>query len=393
MLTDASPRFVARVKKAYGNRLNGDLSVSSTQGVLDEDELARRLSDGSPGVVVVGPDAPVERTLEISELLDRVRPDISVVIVAEPTPDLWERAVQAGARDVVDPSVPDDELHDRLERARETSERRRSCAEQLAASSIPARARVITVVSAKGGSGKTALATNLAVALALTHPGEVALVDLDLQFGDVAGALRLDPEYSILDAGAGDDDTLLKAFLSLHPSSHLAVLCAPERPEDAEDIGQREIRRLLANLGEQYRWLVVDTGAGLDEATLAAAESATDLVLVSPTEVASIRALRKEIDIFDQLGITADRHFVLNRCDAEVGLDPDDIEEVIGFRASVTIPGSRSVPLAMNQGTPVIEAEPDSAVARSFQALAEQFDGVPRDTAGRRRWFERRGRR
>ncbi|MEO7442652.1 MAG: P-loop NTPase, partial [Acidimicrobiales bacterium] len=236
--------------------------------------------------------------------------------------------------------------------------------------------RVITVLSPKGGAGKTTVATNLAVGLAGAMAGRVALVDLDVQFGDVAAALQLTPEHGLGDVAAAPEEvtpTMVKVFLSTH-SSGLYALCAPDSPAEGDVVTHTHGARAVQLLADEFDVVVVDTAAGLQEHSLAAIEVSTDILVVCTTDVASVRSLRKALDALDRLGMTSQRrHFVLNRADARVGLDIGDIEEAVGMKWALTLPSSKSVPLSMNVGTPVINSEPRSPVARQLQKLVEHF--------------------
>src|SRR4051794_29499685 len=237
--------------------------------------------------------------------------------------------------------------------------------------SAPRRtSRVIVVISPKGGSGKTAISANLAVALAQRDPGRVVAVDLDVQFGDLGTALSLAPEHTLAQLARSNqlDATTVKLFLT--PSEHgLYVLAGANDPVDADAIGHAHVSAVLPLLAQNFDYVVVDTPAGLDERTLAAIECATDLVLTSSLDVTSIRSLHKALDALDRMGVTAERHLVLNRADAKVGLDPSDAEEALGMKICCTIPVSRELPLALNLGTPVIVSDPRSAVAKQLQQL------------------------
>jgi pilus assembly protein CpaE len=230
---------------------------------------------------------------------------------------------------------------------------------------------VIVVVSPKGGSGKTALASNLAVTLAQLHPGRVAAVDLDVQFGDLGTALSLQPDHTIAHLARSSviDATTAKVALTPYEPG-LFVLCGAVSPEEADAITHEHVSTILSLLARDFAYVVVDTPAGLDERTLAALECGTDLLLVSSLDVTSIRSVRKVVDTLDKIGITTPRHFVLNRADAKVGLDLSDAATAVGLPVSCTIPSSRSVPLSMNVGTPVVKSEPKSAVAQQFRQLA-----------------------
>jgi pilus assembly protein CpaE len=250
---------------------------------------------------------------------------------------------------------------------------------------LPTRhARVIVVVSPKGGSGKTAVSSNLSVALAQRHPGRVVAVDLDTQFGDLGTALSLTPErtFAQLARATQIDATTLK--LHLTPAANgLFVLAGANDPAEADSISHRHVSLVLPLLAQNFDFVVIDTAAGLDELTLAALECATDLLLVSSLDVTSIRSLRKAVDALDTIGVKANRHLVLNRADAKVGLDPSDAEAAMSMKISIAIPSTRQIPLSLNLGTPVVVSEPKSGVAKQLQQLAEMFAPVQSSKSGR----------
>jgi pilus assembly protein CpaE len=248
--------------------------------------------------------------------------------------------------------------------------------------------KVIVVVSPKGGAGKTAVSSNLSVALAQRHPGRVVAVDLDVQFGDLGLAMSLTPERTLAQLARASkiDATSLKLHLTPAPNG-LFVLVGADDPVDAEAIGHAQVSNVLPMLAENFDYVVVDTPAGLDELTLAALECATDLLLVSSLDVTSIRSLRKALDAFDHIGISAERRLVLNRADSKVGLDPSDAEDVMGMKIACSIPSSREIPLSLNLGTPVVISEPKSGVARQLQQLAQLY--APSDAEPARRGWRR----
>ena len=206
----------------------------------------------------------------------------------------------------------------------------------------PARqSKVIVVISPKGGSGKTAVSSNLAVALAQRCPGRVVAVDLDVQFGDLSAALSLSPQHTLAQLARTPqiDATTVKLFLTLSHNG-LYVLAGANDPVDADSISHTHVSQVLPLLSQNFDYVIVDTAAGLDERTLAAIECATDLLLVSNLDVTSIRSLRKALDALDHIGVTAQRQLVLNRSDSKVGLNRTDAEDAIGMSISCSIPSS-----------------------------------------------------
>ena len=250
------------------------------------------------------------------------------------------------------------------------------------------QSKVIVVVSPKGGAGKTAVSSNLALALAQRHPGRVVAVDLDVQFGDLGLAMSIETERNLAQLVRGNqiDATSLKLHLTAGPNG-LFVLAGAGDPVDADAIGHAHVSEVLPMLAQSFDFVVVDTPAGLDELTLAALECATDMLMVSSLDVTSIRSLRKALDAFDHIGLSAERRLILNRADSKVGLDPSDAEDVMGMKIACSIPSSREIPLSLNLGTPVVISEPRSAVARQLQQLSQLYStsDAPRARKGWRR--------
>jgi pilus assembly protein CpaE len=251
--------------------------------------------------------------------------------------------------------------------------------------------KVIVVLSPKGGSGKTAVASNLAAALAIRFPGRVAAMDLDVQFGDMCTSLGLRPEHNLAQVASSPqvDATTIKLFLTPYDPG-LFVLCGAPTPADADVVTHQHVSKVIPLLAEDFDYVVVDTPAGLDDRTLAALEQATDLLMVSSLDVTSIRSLRKAVEAMDKLSITKNRHFVLNRADAKVGINPADAAEAVGWPIEAMIPSAREIPFSMNVGTPVVKLEPRSAVAKQMSSLTHLF--APVTETHKRRWFGKSGR-
>lgn len=392
VLATPSAPFEARVREAMG-ATNGDLVHWPDKiRLADAPAVVERLIAADPLVVALGPNLPINTLLALTREVDRQRPDVAVLLVTPPKPDLLEEALRAGARDIVAPDADQDELAAAIERALATADRRRGRVQGAGADDRNGKGRVITVASPKGGVGKTVIAVNLALALAQQAPGQVAIVDLDLQFGDVGNALQLQPENTIADAARVPeiDATLLKVFLTPYGTA-LHALCAPDSPAEAEEVTPEVVASVLDELSRAVPWVVVDTAAGLDEAALAALEASTDIVLVGTTDVPGVRSLRKEIDALDQLGVSGTRHLVLNRANARVGVDVRDIAMTVGQPVDIAVSSSRLVPLSVNQGAPLMESQPSAAVTRELASLAHRLTGAPTapPTRGGSRLFRR----
>jgi pilus assembly protein CpaE len=235
--------------------------------------------------------------------------------------------------------------------------------------------RIITILSPKGGAGKTSAATNLAVGLAKRCPKEVVLVDLDLQFGDVASNLRLSPTATITDLIRRwpFDSTQLKLALTPHHTG-LYTLCAPLGPAEADEIVSEHVATILLALHRSFKYVIVDTDPGLSERVLSALDLSTDIAMICSTEVPSIRGLKKALDALDVIGLTNPRRLlVLNRSNAKVGVDVDALERTVGHQVDVRVPSSIDMVLATNDGVPIMESERNAELVRAFQELVDRF--------------------
>jgi pilus assembly protein CpaE len=385
LVASPSEQFGEKIADAYGAQLNGHRRYWR-EGLLDgpKSAIVAELTRSNPAVVAIGPGVAPADALELAHAFDTERPDVVVVLVAKPSIKLLENALRSGARDVVAPDSEDADLRRAFDSALDAADRRRGVVTGRE-SDAPSR-NVICVVSPKGGAGKTTVSTNLATSLALAAPGEVVIVDLDFQFGDVGSALRMTPTHTFTDIArstAPVDITTVKVFLT--PSdTGLFALCGPDSPVDADLITSVQVQHVISLLASEFRYVVIDTGSGIDEPTLAALELSTDIVVLTSTDVPSVRATRKEIDTLDLLGLTSQaRHFVVNRADARVGLPVSEIEATVGLSAAVTIPSSRLVPISVNQGTPVVVSDRRSGVADAISRLTSRFVPATQGTAAR----------
>jgi MinD-like ATPase involved in chromosome partitioning or flagellar assembly len=239
--------------------------------------------------------------------------------------------------------------------------------------------RVITIASATGGCGKTFYATNLAAALAEAGH-RVVLVDLDLQFGEVSVALRMQHPYSIYDGLYDSKGRPLpeEAFASQLPElvAHHAlgfdVIVAPKSPEFADYVGAADAARVLRALTPCYDIIIVDTPPSLNEVVLTALD-ASDLVAIMATpDVPSLKNLRVFLDTLKRLRIP-DRgvRLILNKVDKDIGLDVPEVQDAFQQKFVGLIPQSNIVSRAINAGTVAIQLAPQSPVSRRLRESME----------------------
>jgi pilus assembly protein CpaE len=346
----------------------------------DPDEaMAAVVAEGKDVLAaILGPGLADRDALALAGALQQGTPDISVLLISrQDSGELIRQALRVGVKDVL--SSASDETAVRTAAARAT-EIARTLRGRLGggaptdAGEGRAPGKVVTVFSSKGGCGKTFLSTNLAVALSRSG-AEVALVDLDLHFGDVAIMLHLFPSHTIYDAAENRtlDALSLKSFLTRHDSG-IWTLVAPTEPTVADSINPAAIGNILKLLRTAFDYVVIDTPPAFSEPVLAAFDESDWLVMLATLDVPSIKNLRLTLQTMELLHFPKNRiRVVVNRADSKVGLRLPDVEKLLSSPVDATIPSSRSVPLSVNKGSPIMLEEPKGPVADAIRRVAAQL--------------------
>jgi pilus assembly protein CpaE len=341
---------------------------------------------------IVGPTLADAEAIGLAGRLQQGAPDVSVLLVRRhESGELLREALRVGVKDVLPSASDEATVRAAAARALEIARALRgrlTGGAPTEAGEQRAPGKVVTVFSSKGGCGKTFLATNLAVALA-SGGTEVALVDLDLHFGDVAIMLQLFPSHTIHDAAQTSqlDPLSLKSFLTHHESG-IWALVAPTEPTVADTIGAGAVATILKLLREAFAYVVIDTPAAFSEPVLAAFDESDLIVMLATLDVPSVKNLKLAMQTMELLHYPRNRiRTVINRADSKVGLRLPDVEKVLGSRVDVTIPSSRTVPLSVNKGHPILLEEPKAAVAQAVRRVAAQLteSGKPMSRSKQRR--------
>jgi pilus assembly protein CpaE len=234
---------------------------------------------------------------------------------------------------------------------------------------------MVCVLGLKGGSGKTLTTANLAVALADTGMS-VAIVDLDLQFGDIGLALGLRPDRTLWDlvrSGGSLDVEKLDAFLLRH-SSGVRALLAPVRPDQAGAITPDFLREVYGLLRQTHDFVVIDTPPSFSPEVISAVDCSTDVCVVAMLDSLSLKNTKIGLETLERMEYDPTRiRVVLNRADTNVGIGNDDVRSIIGRAPDVLVPSDRSVVRSINEGEPIALKHKRSEAARSFQSLASIY--------------------
>jgi pilus assembly protein CpaE len=384
---------VALLVKAVG----GDPATD----VVSVEEALPLLLDTRPeeSLVIVGPHVEPEAAFRLASSWRVQRPALGVVLVRRRVDSLvLGQALRAGVREVVR-LEPASGLAEACNRAQLVAQDVATHARQAAAD-CSARGQLITVFSAKGGCGKTTVASNVA-AMAAAGGTRVCLVDLDLPFGDVAISLQLGVDRTLADSipMAGHIDEMgVRSIVTAHPSG-LDVLIAPIGPGEAERITPALVNDLLAQLKRMYDVVVVDTPPAFTEQVLAALDATDVFLLLATPDVPAVKNLKLTLEMLQMLGYSPDaQHVVLNRADAKVGLSLPEIEKALQRKILTQVPSSRDVPASVNRGVPLGLEQPRHPVSAALRTLVDAVARVPHTVEvaprvarhGRRRSFLRR---
>src|SRR6059058_92136 len=248
--------------------------------------------------------------------------------------------------------------------------------------------KIVTVFSPKGGTGKTVMATNLAAACAKFEGRKTLLLDLDLQFGDAAIMLGVEPEKTIYDlvVAPGElDSEKLAGYITKHACG-LSVLPAPLRPEDAELVTEAKLGRLLEVARESFDVIVVDTSPFFHGPMLATLDRTDELLLLCSLDVPTLKNLRLALQTLDLLSFPKSRvRIVLNRANTKVGMKPNQVEGALGMKVRFEIPSDRAVPLAVNRGNPVVLAEEGADESKAIKLMAKELFPAVKEEGKKRR--------
>jgi pilus assembly protein CpaE len=355
-------------------------------GLVDGlEESWATLQETPTDLLVVACAGYSDRALFLIDGAVKQRPERPVVVLSEGSPNGFLRRVfESGADDILTlPQTPDSVAF--------TMQKALARKQGAATATGVALSPMICVLGPKGGTGKTLTSCNLAVSLA-QHGCKVAVVDLDLQFGDVGLALGLAPEKTVYDlakSGGSLDGDKLDAYLVKH-SSGVGVLMAPTRPDHAGVVTTEFLRDVYATLRATHDYVIVDTPPGFTPEVIASIDSSSHICMVGMLDSLSLKNTKLGLETLELMGYESGRtRLVLNRADSRVGITREDVVAIIGRTPDVFIPSDRDVPRSINEGTPIVVAKDKSDAAKAFRALAELYE--PRaDVKSNGRGFLRR---
>lgn len=350
-------------------------------------EAIQASQDLNPDVVLMDINMPDMDGIAATEAIRAKQQAVQVIILSvQSDQNYMRRAMLVGARDFLTKPPMGDELISAIRRAGEMAQVERAKvarAQAVPLSGVPGmaasyggpRGKIVVVYSPKGGTGCTTLAVNLALTLK-TEDTRVALVDGNLQFGDVAVFLNEQGKNTVIDLAPRADELdaeIVEEVMVKHSATGLHILAAPSRPEYAEKVSSGQFSKMLEYLAQLYAYVIVDTAPALTDLTLATIDVSDLIILVTTQDIPSIKNSRLFLDLLQSLGVRRERvMFIMNRFDKKVNITPERVADNLKQEVALVIPADEPTAVkAVNRGVPFVLDNKSQPVARGVQALAD----------------------
>lgn len=358
------------VRKMLRSQLEGMENVELASESKQIEQAFESLQKIKPDVLLLELPKDPANALRWTEKTKLGLPDTVIFVSSSvKTPELIISAMRAGAQEFLSRPINPDELKKAIEKVLITKGKIKA--------QTPQRGKIISVFSKKGGLGVTTLAVNLGITLSRVAEKRAALIDLDLQLGDVTSFLNLSPQYNIMDVcdkNGGVDEVKLQSCLTRHESG-LFVLSEPKNPVESENVSSSQINQILTILKSMFSYVIVDTPHMLDPKTLEALELSDNIILVVVPNLSSIRAGKKALGVFRDLGYVRDKvRVIVNRASKKDPIRTDQIEKTLDYPVSWVLPNNYPAVIeAINSGVPLVNHKGDSNVAKSILDLANDI--------------------
>lgn len=334
-----------------------------------------------PSIVIIDISKKSELALDIINKISINHKTCKIIVTSSNySTDAIIKAMRVGAREFLPKPLIKEDLIISLAKLKE----------QVGGNSDEKKCRVITTFSNKGGIGKTAIATNLALELAQMTKEKVALIDLNLQLGDITTFLDINPSFDIsyvVQNLSRIDETFLLSTLEKYKDTSLYILADPPYLEQAEDITAEQIGTLFEVLKKAFSYIIVDTSANFDGKTITALDQSDLILLITIVNLPAVRNCQRCLDLFERLGYENEKtKIVLNRYMENDEIKVEDVEDVLGKKIYWKIPNNYfTIMSAINKGIPVGMVNPDSNISQSYRELAAMLsDSIYKQDFGKK---------
>lgn len=378
LLIDEDPTARALIRETL--HATGEIEViAETDSLVYGYELIRQ---NQPQLVFIDLRQQSEKSLEIIQRIALYFKDIVVVVSGVPYDiETVQRCMQAGAREYVKRPFTSDDIFNAVQRHRANMTEYRTGDDS---------GRIMTVFSNKGGLGKTTIAVNMAIALSEISGKPVALVDLNLQMGDITTFLDITPKQTIVDIAKNIgrvDEAYLKSSLAeyRYGNAHLYILADPMDMEEGEEVTDEQVNTILTIMRSTFEYIVVDASNIFDSRTLTALDVSDNIILTSVVNLPSIRSTQRMLSLCSRLGYDRQKvKLIVNRYVPSDEITLEDVEDTLGYEIFYHFPNNYfPIMTAINRGIPICALDSGQDIYRQFLEMSRQLTGLlPKNTAG-----------
>jgi pilus assembly protein CpaE len=349
-------------------------------------EAVTAAKEHPPDIFLVSMEEPVARALQTIEMLGGVAPKAAILVYSSlADAGSVRRAMVAGARDYLMKPLKPEDVTRAVYAILEQEERHRLQQEGGARNESIGHGTVLTVFGAKGGIGKTTIATNLSAALVNITQANVALVDMDTRFGDVAIMMDIAVERSIADLGRHIDELdreSIKDSLARHHTG-VSILPAPLHPTEWRSVTPQHIEKIIDLLAQGHDYVVIDTPGTFNEIVAATLELGDLILLITSMDIASIKDTALALEMLRAAEVSEDKvKLVINHSTSANSLRDEDVERVLEYQVTWRLPHDYNVANANQLGLPIVVAKPYARVSRAIMDMAYDLSGAPRERKG-----------
>lgn len=327
------------------------------------------VKESKPDIVLMDINMPVMDGIRATEEININVPETAVIIMSvQGENEYMRKAMTAGAKNFLNKPFSSDDLITTILKTYDIESQRRQRS-NITKVKEEVKSKIITVFSTKGGVGKTTLASNLSVSIARATKKRVALVDLDLQFGDVAIMLNASVKNTISDLIKEInqlDSDVMEDYMVTHFSG-VRVLPAPIKPEYAEYITASHVEKILNTLKDHYHYIIVDTSASFHETVLQALDMSDKILMLSTLDLPTIKNVKSGLDVMETLHYPKEKvNIVLNKASEQFGIKYKDFENTLKHQIWAFIPeDSQTVITSANKGFPFVMTRTETKVAKA----------------------------
>ena len=359
-------------------------------------EAASLAEETKPDLIICSIDDPVARAIQTIEGVRSILPDTPIIAYSSSTDiSVVRQVMHAGVRDLLAQPLKPGELLAAIEQIMSGVDLGAMAGQQNGTrpTQKTSAGTVLTVFGAKGGIGKTTIAVNVAAAIAKNTDSSVLVIDLDTRFGDVAIMMDIEPRFTVaqLAATAGTlERETFKAALVKHESG-VYVLPSPKHPNEWRSVEAADIKELVRFAARMFDYVILDTPGAFNDIVGTALEAATQVLVVTSVDMASIKDTSFILDLLESESFPKERlMLVVNHANGANTIRASDIERVLRHQVFWEIPHDSEVTFATQVGKPVVIAKPKSRAAVNLNGLAEKVAGKPQAMKQERKSLLRR---